>query len=100
MTPEKIVAKFTTAIDNFELITEQPSDTDLTRLREAVVPLLLQILYGETGGKYNLIGLTRSKLAYVTRYGEAFPEPKKVGAYDLDIDNDAMAVGRAMQEAA
>ena len=69
MTPEEIVEKFATALDNFEPITEQPSDTDLTRLREAVAPLLLQIPYDETGGKHNLIGLIWSKLAYVARYG-------------------------------
>ena len=69
MTPEEIVAKFATALDNIEPITEQPSDTDLTRLQEAVAPLLVQILYDETGGKHNLIGIIRSKLAYVARYG-------------------------------
>ena len=83
----------------FEPITEKLSDTDLTRLREAVAPLLLQIPYDETGGKYNLIGLIWSKLAYVARYGEAFPEPNRVGAYDLEIDDDATAVIRARQEA-
>ena len=83
MTPDEIVAKFATALDNFEPITEQPSDTNLTRLREAVAPILLQILYDETGGKHNLIGLVRSKLAYVARYGKAFPKPKRVRAYDL-----------------
>ena len=31
-------------------------------------------------------------LAYIARYGEAFPEPKRVGAYDLDIDNDGRSV--------
>ena len=100
MAPQEIVAKFATALDNFDPITEQLSDTDLTRLREAVAPLLLQILYGETGGKHNLISLIRSKLAYVTRYGEALPELKRVGAYDLDIDDDATAVVRSRQEAA
>ena len=99
MTPEEIVAKFATAIDHFEPITEQPSDTDLTRLREAVAPLLLQILYDEMGGKYNLIGLIWSKNAYLARYSKAFPEPKRVGAYDLEIDNNATAVVRAIQEA-
>ena len=39
-------------------------------------------------------------LAYIARYSEAFPKPKRVGAYDLDIDDDAMAVVRARQEAA
>ena len=80
MTPDEIVAKFSTAIDHFEPITDQPLDTDLTRLREAVAPLLLQIPYDETGRKHNLIGIIRSKTAYVKRYGEAFPDPKRVGA--------------------
>ena len=70
----------------------QPSETDLTRLREAVAPLLVQIPYDETGGKHNLIGLIRSKLAYVARYGEAHPDTKRVGAYDLDIDDNATTV--------
>ena len=100
MTPEEIVAKFAAALDNFEPITEQPSDTDLTRLWEAVTPLLLQILYDETGGKHSLIGLIWSKLAYVARYGKAFPEPKRVGSYDLETDDDATAVVCARQEAA
>ena len=40
------------------------------------------------------------KLAYVARYGKAFPETKRFVAYDLDIDDDATAVVRARQEAA
>ena len=95
MTPEEIVAKLSTVIDNFKPITGQPFDTDLTRLWEAVAPLLLQIMYDEMGGKHNLIGLIWSKLAYVARYSKAFPEPKRVGGYNLDIDNDATAVVRA-----
>ena len=43
MTPYDIVAKFATALDHFEPITDQPSDIDLTRLWEAVTLLLLQI---------------------------------------------------------
>ena len=100
MTPEETVAKFATMLNNFDPITGQPSNTGLTRLREAVAPLLLQIPYDETGGKHNLIGIIWSKLAYVACYGEAFPEPKRVGAYDLDIDENAMSVVRASQEAA
>ena len=87
MTPEEIVAKFGHVLDNFEPITRKLSDTDPKRLREAVAPLLLQILYDETGGKHNLIGLIRPKLAYVARYGEAFPKAKRVRVYDPDIDN-------------
>ena len=61
MTPDKIVAKFLAALDHFEPILNQPSDTDLTRLREAVAPLLLQILYDETDGTHILIGIIRAK---------------------------------------
>ena len=99
MTPEEILAKFVTALDNFEPITGQPSDTDLTRLREAIALLLLQIPYDKTGGKHNLIGLILSKLAYVARYGKAFPNPKRVGAYNLDIENNTTAVVCARREA-
>ena len=100
MTPDEIVAKFLAALDHFEPILDQPSDTALTRLQEAVAPLILQIPYDKTGGTRNLIGIIRAKPAYLKRYGEAFPEPKRVGAYDLDIDDNATAVVRARLKAA
>ena len=95
MTPEEIVAKFAHSLYNFEPIDGQPSDSDLTRLQEAVAPLLLQIPYDKTGAVHNLIGLIRPEAAYVARYGEVFPEPTRVGAYDKNIDDDALAVVRA-----
>ena len=55
MTPDKIVSKFSAALNNFKPITDQPSDSDLTRLWEAISPLLLQIPYEETSGTHNLI---------------------------------------------
>ena len=76
------MAKFAHALDNFEPIMEQPSDTNLTRLREAVAPLLMQIPYDKTGAVHNIIGLIRPKAAYIARYGEALPDTKRVGAYD------------------
>ena len=94
MTPDEIVAKFAAALDHFEPIIDQPLDTDLTRLQEAVAPLLLQIPYDETGVTHNLFGIIRSKTAYLKRYGKVFPEPKRVGAYNLEIDDDVTAVVR------
>ena len=94
------MAKFAHSLDNFEPIFGQPSDSDLTRLREAIPPLLLQIPYNKTGAVHNLIGLIQPEAAYVARYGEAFPEPTRVGAYDKTIDDDATAVVRARTEAA
>ena len=99
MTPEEIVAKFSHSLNNFEPIDGKPSDTDLTRLQEAVAPLLLQIQHDKTGAVHNLIGLIRPEAAYVTSYGKAFPEPTRFRAYDANIDNDAMVLVRALSEA-
>ena len=99
MTPEEILAKFSHSLDNFEPIDGQPSDTDLTRLQEAVAPLLLQIPYDETGAVHNLIGLIWTEAAYAARYGKAIPKPTRVGAYDATIDDDATSVVRARSEA-
>ena len=99
MTPDEIVSRFLVALDNFEPITDQPSDYKLTRLREAIAPLLLQIPYDEMGGVHNLIGIVRAKPAYLKRYAEAFPEPTRVGAYDLEINDDATAVVRVRLKA-
>ena len=92
MTPEKIVSEFAHSLDNFELIDEKLPDYNLTRLREAVAPLLLQILYNKIGAVHNLISLIRPEAAYVARYSKAFPDPTRVRDYDKNIDNDGTAV--------
>ena len=99
MTPEEIVAKFANLLEQFKPITRQTSDTNLTRIQEVVTPLLLQILYNETGEVHNLIDLIWPEAAYITRYGAAFLEPTRVGAYDATIDDDATAVVCARTEA-
>ena len=86
------MAKFSHSLDNFNTIVRQPPKSDLTRLREVVTPLLIHILYNETGAVHNLISLIRTEAAYVAHYGEAFPKPTRVGAFDKTIDNNAMAV--------
>ena len=100
MTLEEIVAKFAHSLDNFEPIDGQNSDSDLTRLRESVAPLLLQIPYNDTGAVQNLIGLIRTEADYVACFREVFTDPTRVGAYDKNIDNDATAVVRARSKAA
>ena len=80
MTPEEIVAKFSDALEKFDPINGQPSETYLTRIREVLPTLLLQIPYDETEGTHNLIGLIRPVAAYTTRYGAEFAKPARVGA--------------------
>ena len=100
MTPKEIVAKFDNSLEHFEPIDGKPSDTYLTRIREVLAPLLLQIPYEETGSVHNLIVLIRPEAAYTTCYGTALLETTRVGAYDAEIGNNATAVFRACIEAA
>ena len=94
------MAKFAHALNNLEPIDREPSDTDFTKIQEAVAPLLLHILYDETGADHNLIGFIRPEAAYIASYGEAFPNPTRVGTYDYNIDDNATAVVRTRYEAA
>ena len=82
MNPEEIVAKFANSLKHFEPINGQPSETNLTRIREVVAPLLLQILYDETGAVHKLIGLIRLDAAYTTCYRASFLELTRVRAYN------------------
>ena len=100
MTPEEILEKFAHSLDQFKPIVGKPSDSNPTRLREAVAPLLLHIPYDEMGAVHNLIGLIRTEAAYVALYGASFHEPARVGAYDPLIGDDATAVVHARTEAA
>ena len=100
MTPEEIAEKSAHSINPLETISGQPSESDLTRIREVVVPLLLQIPHDKTGAVHNLIGLIQLESAYIARYGAAFPKLARVRAYDPSINDDATAVVRACTEAA
>ena len=77
MMPKDIVENFTHPLNQFDPISGQPSNSDLTRLREAVVPLLLHILYDETGAVHNLIGLIFPEAAYVARVWRGISRTRK-----------------------
>lgn len=99
MSPEEIVAKFVEAADLFAPISGQPSDVELTLIREALTPILLQIPYDEAEALDNLVGLILSDAKYSAKYGQEFTPPKRVGAYDETLSDDAKAVVRAKAEA-
>ena len=98
MTPEEITALFATAAASFQPIQGQPTDDDLTALRDILYPLLLDIPYDEQQGGDNLIGLIEPTTAYTTTWGAAFPIPARPPAYPA-IADDASAVVRARREA-
>ena len=80
MTPEEIVVKLSDAMKKFDPIDGQPSDTNLTQIREVVVLVLLQILYEEMGDTHNLISLIWTVTSYTTHYSAEFVKTTIVGA--------------------
>ena len=61
--------------------------------------MLLQIPFDETEGKDNIVKIINSATTYRSRYGQAFVVPKRVGAYDETIADDAKSAVRAKMEA-
>ena len=98
MSPEQIAAKFAAATDDFEPIAGKPAVIDLTRIRKALMPLLLMIPFDETNGKHNLVGIIQTDEKYQQKYGTPFPVPGPVAAYDAAIKTDATNVERSRGE--
>ena len=97
MAPEEITALFATAAAAFPTITGQPTDDNLTALRDVLYPLLLDIPYNMNGPD-NLIGIIEPVALYMATWGQAFVPPARPPAYPV-IADDASAVVRARSEA-
>ncbi len=67
MTPEEITTLFATAATSIQPIIGQPTDDDLTAIREILYPLLLSIPYDENG-THNLIGILEPEATYATMH--------------------------------
>jgi len=67
MTPEEITALFTTAASAFPPIARQPTDDDLTAMRDILYPLLLDIPYNDPDN--NLISIIEPLAAYIATWG-------------------------------
>ncbi len=95
--PEEITTSFATAVASFQPIVGQPTDNNLTALREVLYPFLLEIPYNESG-MHNLIGIIEPTALYTATWGAAFPIPNRPPTYPV-IANDATPVVRARSEA-
>jgi hypothetical protein len=93
MTPEEITALFATAATTFQPIIAQPTDDNLTALREVICPWLLDIPYDELG-THNLIGLVKPMITYVNMWHAPFSIPPRPPAYSVVAD-DATSVVQA-----
>ena len=100
MKSDEIQSLFATAIETYAPVEGQPSDPDLSTLRETLTALLLPITYDGEKGIHNLVGLVMNKDAYKTRYGANFATPARPAIYDVDIPIDASNAIRVCREAA
>jgi hypothetical protein len=93
MAPEEITALFATAAAAFPTITGQPTDDNLTALRDVLYPLLLDIPYNMNGPD-NLIGIIEPVALYMATWGQAFVPPARPPAYPVCWENSLITAVR------
>ena len=62
MKPDEIITQFSEATLSFDNILGQPTDSDIFRLFEAIVHILLTVPYDKANGIHSHIGLIYSKI--------------------------------------
>ena len=100
MKSDKIQSPFATKLETNTSVEGQPSDPDLSALRETLTVVLLPIAYDGEKGIQNLIGLIMDEDAYKSRHGANFLTPSRPAIYDVDIPIDASNAVRVHREAA
>lgn len=92
------------AREEFTPVVGQPTDDDIFRMREALMPLLHNIEYANFvpagANAHNLVGLIQETTSYVNDWHEAFPRPARPSPYDDTIPDNATTVVKNRMEAA
>jgi hypothetical protein len=92
MTPKAIASALAAAQALFLPINGQPSDNDLVRLSDAILPILLKATYNCVNGVHNLWGLVASAHCYLHQYSILFVSPAiRLACYDLAINVKLLA---------
>jgi hypothetical protein len=101
MTPKAITSALAAAQALFLPIDGQPSDDDLVRLSNVILPILLKATYNCVNGVHNLWGLIASMDCYLHHYGAPFicPATRPV-CYDPTINAEASRVDRVRAKTA
>ena len=97
---DEIQSLFATTLETYAPVKVQPSEPDLSALRETLTALLLPIAYDDEKVIHNLFGLIMNEDAYRARHGTNFPTPSCPAIYDVDIPIDAPNAVRVRREAA
>ena len=75
MQSDELLTLFGAQLEVFEPIIGQPTDGDITRLREVLISLLYPIPYNGDDQKHSLLGIIMSDAAYTAQYTATFPPP-------------------------
>jgi hypothetical protein len=101
MTPKVITSALAAAQVLFLPINGQPSDNNLIRLSDAILPILLKATCDRVNGIHNLWGLVASVDCYLHHYGAPFVRPATHPAcYDPAITAEASCVNRVCTKTA
>jgi hypothetical protein len=93
MTPKAITSALTAAQVLFLPINGQPSDNDLVRLSDVILPILLKAIYNQVNSVHNLWGLVASMDCYLHHYSTPSIRPATHPAcYDPTITTEASCI--------
>ena len=91
MTLEEITTLFATAATTFLPFSRQPTDNDLTALRDVLYPLLLDIPF-DMDGVHNLIGIIEPTASYTATWGMPFLILPRSLAYPAIADDPSTII--------
>ena len=96
--PGDISTLFAEALEKFEPISGQPTDSYLAEIREVISQILLVILYDKENRIHNLVSLIQYTMTYTTDYTATLTCPRNPSIYDEPIRDDEKAPVRAKKE--
>jgi hypothetical protein len=101
MMPDAITLHFKEAQDIFPPFEGKPTDNDLLSIREAFLPILMEIPYNQLGGIHSLTAILIDAVRYAANHGGyAFVHPNHLPLYNGTIADDAATVIRVGAELA
>jgi hypothetical protein len=100
MMPNAIMLLFKEARDAVPPFEGKPMDDNLLLIREALLPILMEIPYKQLEGVHSLMGLLTDPARYATNHGTTFVHPVCLPLYNGTIANDATTVVRIHMESA
>jgi hypothetical protein len=101
MIPKAITSALATAQALFLPIDGQPSDDNLVRLSDTILPILLKATHNHFNGVHNLWGLVASADCYLHHYGTPFVCPAThLACYHPAINAEASCIDRVCTKTA